>query len=76
MSLDCGNPECGLAFEPRRLDGLYYTDEEYTCARCGAVSVIDVEDDYAFVVRWQCAHGHEADEGDGCGLCAVDAEDL
>ena len=47
-------------------DGLYYEDDELTCA-CGAVSRIGVDDDQAYVSGWRCRHG--VDEEDPCEAC-------
>ena len=69
--LDCGN--CGLQFEPRGADGLYYEDDEYTCKDCGTVNRIGIDDETAYVSRWRCRH--DTDEDSVC-LCCDAIEDL
>jgi hypothetical protein len=72
MSLDCG--QCGLAFDPRKPNGMYYDDEEYICAGadCGATNRIGIDDTCsvppeAYVSRWICKHGK--DDETECSAC-------
>jgi len=64
--IDCGH--CGTVLGcPRAGKNYYYEDEEIACGACGAVNVVGIDGDAAYVIHWTCTHGK--DEETPCEAC-------